>query len=347
MIYLQTKDIPIQNIYYMLMYSWDRAKEIESIDINNIEGNNLYDLLSLVLTKSISKIIKKGTYKEYKSCYEETSSLRGKINFDDSLKRNSFRNGKAFCEFDEFSDDVIHNQILKYTMYNILKSKEISKVIKDDIMKVYHYFNGVSLVRVNKVDFNNLKLHKNNLHYKLSLDICNLIYNNMMPDESDGRITFKQFYREDREMAYIFENFVRNFYNRHLENCRVVRENISWDAQGDNLGFLPIMQTDITIKEKSRVTIMDTKYYRNSLSRNMEREKFHSNNLYQIFSYLKNAESKGEIYNSSRGILLYPQVDRYLDEDYDVQGHKIKVCTLNLNEEWESIHNRLLEIYNS
>lgn len=329
----------------MLLYTWDRAKDIDNIDINKVKGNNLYDLLALVLSKSISKVIKKGIYKEYKACYEETPSLKGKINFDDSLKRDSFRKGRAFCEFDEFSYDVIHNQILKYTMHNILKSKEISKPIKDEIMKLYHYFNEVSLIRINKNSFKNAKIHKNNIHYKLTIDICKLIFDNMMPDESDGSITFKEFYKEDREMAYIFENFVRNFYKKHLDDCSVVREDIRWDVKGDNLSFLPLMKTDITIKEKDRVTIMDTKYYRNSLAKNMESEKFHSNNLYQIFSYVKNAEAKGDIYKTSRGMLLYPEVDKPLDESYEIQGHTIKVCTVNLNDDWKCIHNRLLDIY--
>ncbi|MGL4796962.1 MAG: 5-methylcytosine restriction system specificity protein McrC, partial [Paraclostridium sp.] len=132
-----------------------------------------------------------------------------------------------------------------------------------------------------------------------------------------------------------------------LDNCTVGRENINWDASGADISFLPIMKTDITIKSADIVTIMDTKYYRNSLARNMETEKFHSNNLYQIFSYLKNAEAKGEIYTNSRGILLYPEVDKVLDESYEIQGHVIKVCTLNLNDDWDCIYNRLLEVYSS
>ena len=72
----------------MLMYAWDRARDIENINIDKIKGNNFYDLLALVLYKSISNIIKKGIYKEYKPCYEETPTLKGKINFDDSLKRD-------------------------------------------------------------------------------------------------------------------------------------------------------------------------------------------------------------------------------------------------------------------
>ena len=40
LIYLKIKEIPIQNIYYMLMYAWDRARDIENINIDKVKGNN-------------------------------------------------------------------------------------------------------------------------------------------------------------------------------------------------------------------------------------------------------------------------------------------------------------------
>ena len=66
--------------------------------------------------------------------------------------------------------------------------------------------------------------------------------------------------------------------------------------------------------------------------------------MYQIFSYLKNAEAKGGLYKNSKGILLYPQVDKSLDNAYELQGHTLKICTVNLNDDWQNIHNRLIEI---
>jgi len=288
----------------MICYVWDRAREKDNVDVSGIKGDNLYELLSIVLCRSVSHIIKKGIFKEYIKVYEETASLKGKINFNDSLKRNSFRNGRGFCEFDEFSDDVIYNQIIKSTLYNILKSKSINKTIKDEVMKIYHYFSGISNIKLSKRCFDKVRIYKNNNHYKLSLNICKLIYDNMIVDENSGNIKFKEFYREDKEMAYIFENFVRNFYNTHLKDSKVYRENIKWHAVGEELSLLPIMQTDITIKSSENIIIMDTKYYRNTLARNMQSEKYHSNNMYQMFAYLKNAEAKGDIYKNSTGILL-------------------------------------------
>lgn len=326
----------------MLCYAWNRAEEVEKLCLNGTKGDNLYDLLSLALCNSVSKLIKKGIYKEYTHINEETYSLKGKINFGESLKKNSFRNGRAFCEFDEFSDDIIHNQIIKATLYNILKCKTVDKNIKDKVMKLYRYFEHISNIKLNKISFEKAKIHRNNIHYKFSLDICKLIYNDMIVDEVSGNISFN--YKEEEKLAYLFEDFVRNFYKVHLSDAHVCRENIKWDIIGYESDLLPIMQTDITIKRDSEIIIMDTKYYKNTLSSNMGKDKYHSTNMYQIFSYLKNGEAKGGLYKNSKGILLYPQVDKSLDNTYEIQGHILKICTVDLNDDWRNIHNRLLDI---
>lgn len=326
----------------MLCYAWNRAEEVKNLNISGVKGENLYDLLALALCDSVSKLIKKGIYKQYNLIKEETYSLKGKIDFGESLKKNSFNNGRAFCEFDEFSDDIIHNQIIKATLYNILKSKTVDKSIKDRVMKIYHYFEHISSIKLNKTDFDKAKIHRNNRHYKFSLDICKLMYNDMIVDEMSGNILFN--YKEEEKLSYLFEDFVRNFYKIHLTDAHVCRENIKWDVAGDEMDFLPIMQTDITIKMDNQVIIMDTKYYKNTLASNMGQDKYHSTNMYQMFSYLKNAEIKGDLYKTSTGVLLYPRVDKELNNVYKMQEHFLKICTVDLNDDWKNIHKRLLEI---
>ena len=41
-------------------------------------------------------------------------------------------------------------------------------------------------------------------------------------------------------------------------------------------------------------------------------------------------------------MLLYPTVDRPLDEEADIQGHNIRVSTIDLSDSWEEIEDRLL-----
>lgn len=62
--------------------------------------------------------------------------------------------------------------------------------------------------------------------------------------------------------------------------------------------------------------------------------------MYQMFSYQKNVEAKGEAYKNSTGILLYPQVDKALDNIYKLEDHKLKICTVNLNDDQQNDYQR-------
>lgn len=328
----------------MLCYAWNRLKEMDIKEIDQLDFKNIWDLLSRVLSTSLGQLIKKGLYRDYIPIYEDTSTIKGKINFNDCIKKNTFINAKAYCQYDEFSYDTIHNQIIKATIYNLLRSKDVSQENKNGLFSIYNYFSSISDISLNKKIFRFPRIYRNNLYYGFLLNICELIFDNLLVDEITGKKYFKDFLQDDSEMAYLFENFVRNFYKKNLPDYKVFREDIHWDAQGNNLEMLPKMQTDISLLGKDRKIIMDTKYYGNVLTNNMGSEKLISSNLYQLFAYLKNNESKSSIDMNSKGIILYPESNKGLDLEYEIGGHKIKVCTLNLNEEWQDVHDRLLEI---
>jgi 5-methylcytosine-specific restriction enzyme subunit McrC len=79
---------------------------------------------------------------------------------------------------------------------------------------------------------------------------------------------------------------------------------IQWDCvplisgEFDNL---PSMRVDVFLRNKDRKIIIDTKYYAEAIQNYHGIEKFHSGNLYQIFSYLKNAASKDPAFQELRG----------------------------------------------
>ena len=76
----------------------------------------------------------------------------------------------------------------------------------------------------------------------------------------------------------------------------------------------------------------------------MNREKIRQEHLLQLFGYLKHLEHSGGANKVCEGILLYPTVNKEIDYGLETQGHKISVKTINLNQNWESIHNDLLSI---
>jgi 5-methylcytosine-specific restriction enzyme subunit McrC len=103
------------------------------------------------------------------------------------------------------------------------------------------------------------------------------------------------------------------------------------------------MAADVSIKMPGGYLIIDTKFYKENLTGQYD-QKLHSANLYQLFSYVKNIEKKGKDYQNCSGMLLYPTVKHPLNLNYEIQGHRIWVRTIDLSLDWRDIHQNLLEL---
>lgn len=327
----------------MLCYAWDRLKEKDIVDADRLEGNNIMDLFARVLISGTEYLIKRGFDRKYISKNEIIPTVRGKIDFAGSMKKITWISGKMACDYDELNHNILHNQIIKTMIELLIKSKELDKSLKEDLHRLHRYFRDIDTIKINKNTFSKIQINKNNQYYEFVLKVCEVIYENILVDENTGQVKFRDFYRDERQMAYLYENFVRNFYRKEQQDFEVKRENIEWDAVGNTV-YLPQMKTDISLISGNRTIIIDTKYYDDVYEANYGSKKFKSSHLYQIFAYLKNREVKGGAYIHSEGILLYPAVNVEVDEDYLIQGHKIMIRTVNLNQDWKMIHNRLLEI---
>jgi 5-methylcytosine-specific restriction enzyme subunit McrC len=206
----------------------------------------------------------------------------------------------------------------------------------------------VTDIRLERSAFSRIQLHRNNGYYDLLLRIAELAFDCLLPDPSGEGFLFQDVLRDEQKMARVFEEFIRNFYRVEQRAFSVEPLTIQWDAipRFDGVGRLPIMRADVFLRSQERKIIIDTKYYRSALQTYHGTDSFHSGNLYQIFSYLKNAAGRDPTFETVEGILLYPEVEHEIDASYLLQGHHVKVATLDLSQPWPAIEDRLLEILN-
>jgi 5-methylcytosine-specific restriction enzyme subunit McrC len=336
-----TPKIPIKNIYYMLCYAWNRLEEKDYADVAREDEKDIYHLLTRILIVKLRSLIKRGFYREYCVNQEEASTIRGRILFQESIKTFSFKRGRLHTEFDEMSHNILHNQLIKTTLYNLLHQPNLDIELKESVHQLMTYFNGIERIPLNQRAFNQVRLHRSNLHYGFVLDICRFLYESLFLHEQGEGNKFIDFERDEKAMAYLFENFVRQFYIEELPGFKVKRDNIYWQAEGEHLDYLPMMQTDISLENDQLKIIMDTKYYQNAYTERYGGKKLISSNLYQLLAYLSNYKITAK---QLSGILLYPKVDQDLNLFYSIQDYPVKVCTVDLNKNWRFIHERLLEV---
>lgn len=338
--------IPIQNIYYLLCYAWNKLEESEIVNVNEIDSTELIDLFAKVLSNSCSRLLKQGLDRYYVEHEDVIMGIKGKFNFSASIKQNVLPLSKTACIYDEFDYDILHNQILKTTIGKLLRTKNLDSSIKDELYKVYLKLPPISEIVIRKAMFNQIRLHRNNYHYDFILKVCQIVNENLFIDESKGNYKFKDFTREEKAMARLFEAFVRNFYKVETD-FSVSSDSIKWQFESDNaedLDMLPAMLTDITLQVKNKKIIIDTKYYKEAFQTRYEKQKINSSNLYQLFSYLKNQEMDSEITLNCEGILLYPSIQNDFVHSFKYENHKIRIMAISLNQDWQKIRTDLLKI---
>ena len=336
--------IPIKNIYYMLSYAFQMLNEQGYKNLATENFDNAGDLCAAILIRGISYQLKRGLGREYISETDTISAIRGKIEITESIKNQSMIRSQMVCTYDEFSVNSPLNQIIKSTVMLLLKA-DISKVRKKELRKLMVYFDDVSVVDVRSINWS-INYNRNNQTYRLLITVCYLVVKGLLQSKSDGSVKMMDFLDEQR-MCRLYEKFILEYYKKHYPQIRTAASQIDW-ALDDGIGtMLPTMQSDIMLSyqkgEIDKTLIIDAKYYAHTTQVQYDVHTLHSNNLYQIFTYVKNKATKG---GEVSGMLLYAKTDEetYPNNEYQMSGNKITVRTLDLNCEFENIAAQLDEI---
>jgi 5-methylcytosine-specific restriction enzyme subunit McrC len=338
--------IPILNIYYLLCYSWDKLEEGENLEVKNIDSTELIDLFAMVLSNGLSRLLKQGLDRYYIDQEHLEFGIKGKLNLTATIKRNTLPLHTTICDYDEFDYDVIHNRILKTTVSKLLRSKNLDGAIKEDLRKLYVKLPPITEINIRNAHFDQIRLHRNNHHYGLLLNVCRILNDHLFLDESAGEYIFKDFLRDEKALARLFESFLFNFYNKE-SGFLVSSDTILWKYTADiaeNMKRLPEMLTDVTLRSGNRKIILEAKYYKQAFQTHYDKETLRSQHLFQLFAYLCNQEDGSEITQNCEGILIYPTIETHFEYRYHYNGHKIKILSINLNQHWSQIKADLLDL---
>ena len=343
-----TSPIPVENIYYLFCYAWNRFEEAQSIPLGATPSPDLPNLLARVLLWGTRAILRRGLDRGYQPYDEHLATVRGRIDIGRTLRLQARRVRRLHCEFDELSHDVAHNRILKASLKQLACAPKLDLELAHQLRALARRFSDVTNIRLERSAFSRIQLNRNNGYYDFLLRVAELAFDCLLPNPKGDGFSFQDVLRDEKKMARVFEEFVRNFYRVEQRVFTVEPLAIQWDAVSTfgDISHLPIMRVDVFLRSKERRIIIDTKYYANTLRTYHGTDSFHSGNLYQIFSYLKNAAGRNPTFEVVEGILLYPQVQHKIDASYLIQGHHVKVATLDLSQPWPTIADRLLELLN-
>ncbi len=328
----------------MLSYAFQILKQSNYDEIASEKFEDAQDLFAVILSKGIGQQLKRGLYREYIPKKETLSVMRGKLNMSDTIRNRIQRKQKLTCEFDELSENNLFNQILKTTIHYLLSDEGVKRDRKIALKKILVFFDGIDMLKPSEIQWSRLHYQRNNKNYEMLMNICYFVLDGMLQTTEKGEYKMAAFSEE--HMARLYEKFILEYYAQHHSYLSEVKAGqVKWNLVGENaesmIRFLPVMQTDIMLRLKDKILIIDAKYYGRIMLSQFEKETLRSGHLYQIFTYVKNQDK--DLTGNVAGVLLYAKTDEDVTPDcmFNMGGNMIGAKTLDLNKEFSIIASQL------
>lgn len=322
----------------MLSYAFRVLNEKDYKSVEGEEFQNIHDLLAAILVKGVANQCKRGLHKDYVSHTEQLKSLRGKIDLTSSVKDSTLVRKSMVCHYDEFSENVLHNQIIKTTMNLLVRNQAVKVEHRKELKKLLLYFQNVELIEPQTIDWKAVSYHKNNATYRMLINICQLVIKGLLMNPESGEYKMKEFL-DDQQMHQLYEKFLLNYFKKEFPEYGATASYIDWNIDDGVKEFLPAMQTDVTLSKAGKTLIIDAKYYGKTMQVNSlyNNRTLNSANLYQMFTYVKNKDRTGS--GNVSGLIFYAKTDEEIapDQDYQMGGNRMVVRTLDLGAEWAGI----------
>ncbi|WP_191566338.1 McrC family protein [Metabacillus idriensis] len=333
--------VPIRNLFCLLSYVNEMPELVESL--NDIDEDLItYDFIAKQFLNEVQSLNRRGLVKNYVVITEPTSRLGGRVMMNDSMPYIVARKPAVICEKDEYSSNILLNQVMKSTLKAICLNPYLKEETRKRSFTYMELISEVDIPPLTNEVFSKIHFGRHNVQYKRMIHIARLLHEFTLLSHKHGNWSLFSAELDDKSLNQIFEKFLFHFYRIEQQNYRVSSEVMKWQLEG-NHSLLPSMRTDVSLIRKDgfeKVTI-DAKFYKNVFQENYGKSSFHSHNMYQLFTYLMHQPKDLDL----RGILIYPFNGVEVEESYRWNDRMtMEVLTLNLDDSWKAIHGKLMGV---
>ena len=254
----------IQNIGKLIDYAYDlRDEDILDYEIKfNEHENNPMELIIQLFVNQCRKLVEKGLAKSYKIYSDTIPFMKGKLILQQQIKNQSKFNLNFSCEFDEYTENILENQILLYTLNRCYYMTE-NQNRKSSIKRIIHQMDEeIELKNISQIDFNKIYYTRLNSQYKKPHDLAKLILRELgLFDFKKQSASFVVPYFIP--MYKVFEDFLTKIFQEYYPlRSQAQFPRAAWKVNGISKDIIPDI---ITYNTKScsagtEVSIIDAKY---------------------------------------------------------------------------------------
>ena len=283
----------LKNVFLKMLKSL-KDFPFKSSNLAGLKTQNL-PLLEIFLSmflRELEILVKKGIKSDYITLENNLKFLKGKLNINEQIKRNTIHKERFYVEYSEFLSDIKINQIIKTTLKFLYKKSNSSKN-QQKIREFLFIFDEVSTCSDYKNFFTNYVINRQVKHYEQAFLWCKifLLGNCFTPHKGDDLALALLF-----DMNLLFESYVGNFIKKKHADIRLQHSKKHLVEEPRSFRLRP----DIFLEGKF---IADTKWkVIDQDDKEKEKNNISQADLYQLYAY-------GKKHECDRLYLIYPKID--------------------------------------
>lgn len=333
----------LKNLIFMLSYT--KKLDIRTSDTAKLSNskNPFIEILIREYAKSLFECLKRITPKKYVR-EDNLNYLKGKIKFTENIRYNCVNHSKFYCEYDEFSENNILNQLFLFVstcLYNISNDSYNKKVLKF----IMNYYSDIKLVRFDGFKVEKIKLSRNQELFKKPFNLAKMFIEKTSVDLSKNKF-------EDItliwDMNKLFEEFVFEIMKKFKDElgyklvAQKGRRLLKNDTIKKRNTFVDIVVEKGDGEELERI-VLDTKY-----KKFVSSDDFSNADVFQVSTYCL-------LHNTNKAVLIYPRWNKEVpkvssfnlntdEKDIKIDFKTIDLCHTNLKQHLDKIMNDIKEI---
>lgn len=269
--------IDTRRLMFMLAYTLDPIKWQDQLVDLDVLDNPIAVLVHSFLAH-LRTALGPGVLQGYRTIEDSTMVVRGRIRFDEQIKRHHGQAPPVAVAFDEFTTDINENRLLRAALHRLRRLPSPTPEQRAALHRYDHGLSEVSLIDYTGQDLPEIHWTRLNGRYRNAVRVAQLILRTIAVEQTHGMLPASAFLVD---MNKVFEDFVVAALRAELEfgPNTLVQGSQGRSLNLDSNGKVHLAP-DLTIWQAGRcVFVGDCKYKRIDVSGIKHPD------LYQLLAY--------------------------------------------------------------
>jgi 5-methylcytosine-specific restriction enzyme subunit McrC len=308
--------VPMSSVLFLVSYACNAVKWFDAQPEygRDIE---LTEVVAMIFARAVEQATRRGLLNGYQSEDESMQAPRGRILFDEQLRRRLRMSSPIEVRHDNYTPDVIENRLLVAALSILGRLSLRHESVRRELLRAQRLFGAVKRMHFSRNSVPEVLFTRLNRHYQPVVSLATLVLRSASLDLGKGGAHGSAFLVD---MNHVFEQFVRRALRRALN-----LDTQSFPDRGprlrlDQAGRVPL-KPDLCLLEGNRIAwVGDAKYKR------LPSETYKNADLYQLLAYTV-------VTGLSGGTLIYAADEGISAAEHIVleAGKKLQVVALDLS----------------